>query len=115
MLIHLTKFIHVLLALSLLITTFFCLASNSIKNHKLILILSLVAAITGTLLVYPAHFTFHTPWIKAAYVLLGIFTLVILGLMRFKLKKITLIILLAILLIFIIHDAVTKTTLLKFL
>jgi len=91
------------------------------------LVLCLFAMITGTLLVIPKHFTFHTPWIQAAYLLLlcaglGIFSLILLKKKRilkkgnepFSRKERAVwqfaYFVLAIVLIGIIHDAVTKTT-----
>jgi hypothetical protein len=121
MLIHFTKFIHVLLVLSLLIATFSCLVLDSTavsityfrKHHKLILILSLLAALTGTALIYPKHFTFATPWIQAAYLFVMIFMVGILVLMRYNTKKRWFrlgYLLLSILLIVVVHDAVMKKT-----
>ncbi len=71
------------------------------------------ALITGTLLVHPRHFTFHTPWIQAAFVLLGIFFGGMLLLQTVKNKKAvaTLWIALLIILVFMTHDAVSKSML----
>lgn len=123
MIINLIKFIHVLLALSLLGLTGYCLTITNAHqtkkfiflNNKLIII-SVFALITGTLLVYPKHFTFHTPWIQAAYILLLFYILTIKLCMLFF-KKITypsmwrfIYTVLIMILIIIIHDAVTKKT-----
>jgi uncharacterized membrane protein YozB (DUF420 family) len=80
---------------------------------RIILWLSLFALITGTLLVHPKNFTFHTPWIKAAYLLLIAFSLGILMLKKYIINPYLLrfsYFILLIILIFITHDAVTKTT-----
>lgn len=125
MIINFIKFIHVLCALSLLGLTGYCVTriGDSYDNKKLnhlnknLLIISVIALLTGTLLVYPKHFTFHTLWIQTAYLLLITYCLII---MIFK-EKITkpwtgrsLYTLLMIILILITHDAVTKNTVLSF-
>lgn len=135
MLTNFIKFIHLLLTLSLLGSTFFCILLIGFKkfnrprfyqSSKVILVLALLAALTGTLLVHPRHFTFHTPWIRAAYLLMTCFALSILTLMQFNKKSKTSVnglmterkyglwlvvyLFLAIMLIGVIHDAVTKTT-----
>ena len=68
--------------------------------------------ISGSLLIYPKGYTFHTHWIQAAYLLLSIFVLSIFLLKYLKYFKYLKIIyfILILLLIFIIRDAVTKTT-----
>jgi uncharacterized membrane protein SirB2 len=75
---------------------------------------SLFAILTGTLLVYPKHFTFHTPWIQAAYLLVTIFSLGILTLQKKnkipRLIKLFSYLILIVILIGVIHDAVTKST-----
>lgn len=131
MLIHFIKFIHVSLSLMLLGSAVFCLVVMISKKfataqlsrfdiifqvNKLILLFAIFAMLTGTFLVYPKNFSFHTPWIQAAYLLGFIFCLGILFLIFFKKKIKNKIIwfclysfLLAIL-IAITHDAVTKTT-----
>ena len=123
MLTHFIKFLHVFIALGLLGLTFLCFALNGPQNltkevrfNKILLILAPFALITGTLLVYPKQYTFHTHWILAAYALLGIFcSLVIFALLLQKkftsqwLWKTLYFILLGIL-ILIVHDAVTKTS-----
>jgi hypothetical protein len=134
------KFIHLLLTLGLLSSAIYCLIvigsrqfatrvssrQNLFRLNKIILILGLFAMLTGTLLVIPKHFTFHTPWIQAAYVLLMIFGLGIASLALLKKKRLfqkdrvisrkerlgwqVAYLILIIILIGIIHDAVTKTT-----
>jgi hypothetical protein len=88
----------------------------------------LLSVFWGTVLVYPKHFTFHTPWVVAAYLLSATFFAVY-GLIIVLRKKIChqahskftklllhlLYALIFIMLIFIIHDAVTKQTYLTFL
>lgn len=129
MFIDVIKFIHVMLALSLLgLVATHALRSRAmghaiVSEHvngfiRHIIPLSLLALLTGTLLVYPKHFTYHTPWIEAAYTLLITFILIWFAL-HFLAKRraiprwlgsfiyiISLVILLG-----IIHDAVTKTVL----
>lgn len=133
-LIDLIKFIHLLLTVSILGLVIYCfilLCSNSFRKksdarrqniiqiNKLLLIAVFFAVLTGTLLVYPKHFTFHTPWIQAAYFLVSVFVLMIVMLIFFRKKqKIQLLwgliyFMLILLLVGIIHDAVTKTTLLS--
>ena len=121
------KFIHVLFILGLLGTTLYIVYAIHqplfpLRRFLLItLFLAIMSLITGTFLVIPRHFTFHTPWIQAAYLLLIVFFLGIAVLLftarrpmhRLKIwiYRATGLILITILL-FIIHDAVTKTTLL---
>lgn len=126
--------------MGLLITVFFAVKAVN-KPHQsaepkadqlfiinnLLLILTLAALITGSILVYPEHFTFHTHWILAAYALIILFGLNILLLMRLhqkhrkKQSPMTslqiaiwrlMYIVLAIILIIIMHDAVSRATLL---
>lgn len=114
------KFIHVLIALSLLGSTFYCVAFARLRSayvmriNTLLLCLGILALLTGTLLVYPKHFTFKTPWIIAAYLLLFVFCggLLLLNKMKFKIQSINklIYIFLFFVLILITHDAVTKTT-----
>jgi cytochrome bd-type quinol oxidase subunit 2 len=123
--INLIKFIHLLCTLSLLGGTLFCFATagkyKSIASplfHKIILYTCIAALLTGTLLVYPKHFTFHTPWIQAAYLLVFLYATIIILLNKFRDSSIyqyRIPILgtyfsLIILLILVIHDAVTKIT-----
>lgn len=121
------KFIHLLLTLSLLGSTLFCLIlvgfhfnfeQNALikRLNRIILWLLTFAILTGTLLIYPKHFTFHTPWIKAAYVLVflfgGLLSLLVVTRKKHQWQWLSGIcyFVLIILLIGIIHDAVTKTT-----
>jgi hypothetical protein len=124
--IHLIKFMHLLFALSLFATTFICLiytfspkfsASKRLNAHKLLLVFSLLAMISGTLLVYPKNYTFQTTWIQAAYFLLLLIGFIISLLIFFhkKPKRIWAVgyLIILLLLSLIIHDAVRKTTLLN--
>ena len=122
------KFIHLLLTLSLLGSTFLCLFLVSFKKNtfifseqnknlnRIILWLLVFAVLTGTLLIYPKHFTFHTPWIQAAYVLVFLCGALVSLLMSLNKKRkwpwlwSISYLLLALMLIGIVHDAVTKTT-----
>jgi hypothetical protein len=133
MLVNIIKLIHLLFALSLLgLTTYLSLLvattnfslGNAVLYQKILrlnkhlLIFAFCAMLTGTLLVYPKNFSFHTPWIQAAYLFVTIFSVGILGLIWAK-KTFVLqhrgmwfcsyLALLMILLI-VVHDAVTKTT-----
>jgi uncharacterized membrane protein SirB2 len=125
MMINLIKFIHIICALSLIGGTMLCFAYVSKhkaevtpSTHRIIAYISTLALLTGTLLIYPKHFTFYTPWIQAAYVLITCYAIVIAMLKRYKdypfLKnhKIILLIylLLLVVLMLITHDAVTKKT-----
>lgn len=120
MIINLIKFIHVLLALGLLGLTGYCVTLTHSKYlsffNKKILVISLFTLLTGSLLIYPKHFTIHTPWIQAAYLLLFIYGLIIALSIRLS-KSIPqlwiwriLYIILVFVLILITHDAVTKRT-----
>ncbi len=125
MLINALKFIHLILTLSLLGSTMCCLFLAGFQKTSLtaltplnraILWLLVFTALTGTLLVYPKHFTFHTPWIQAAYILVflsGALVSLLLALRRKNpwrwIGKVSYVFLL-ILLIVVIHDAVSKTT-----
>ncbi len=127
MLVYVLKFVHLLLTLSLLGSTLFCVILASFNVHperhtliarfsRLMLWLLLFALLTGTLLVYPKHFTFHTPWIQAAYILVFL-SGTLLSAIYFSRKK-TLprgvmyagFFVLLTILIAVVHDAVTKTT-----
>lgn len=124
--INIIKFVHILLALGLLGVTSYCLTLTSSKHrthllffNKYLLIISFFALLTGSLLVYPKHFTFHTPWIQAAYLLLITYGIT-LGLSIICSKKIAqawiwrcLYLTLIAILVIIIHDAVTKHTFLN--
>lgn len=113
--IYLLKFIHLLCTLSLLglIIYIVLFAPNRMKQlSRLMLYLSLLALMTGTLLIYPKHFSFHTPWIQAAYLLIVVFATGIIFLRRIEKKFLqrTGLIALSVILLLIVHDAVTKTT-----
>jgi len=131
MFVHFLKFLHLIITLGLLGSAMYCLILVGSKKivtasfnqqhsiaraNKLMLVLVFLAAITGTFLVYPKHFTFHTPWIQAAYVLVILFSLILVALLFFKTKYTSrwigqsVYLLLIVLLICIVHDAVTKTT-----
>ena len=132
MLINLIKFIHILLTLGLFGLTAYCLTFISsshftqTKNdsltylNKIILIFAFFAAMTGTLLVYPKHFTFHTPWILAAYVLVFVYSLGVCALILFRKQRkyrwlwYCVYGILILILVAVIHDAVTKNTFLLF-
>ncbi len=110
MLVSFIKFIHILSILGLIGLMFYS------KAHRILLILCGIALITGTLLVYPKHFTFHTPWIKAAYTLLFVFIFSLWALRKSKINNSFVNIgaysFLIALLVLTIHDAVTKSTIL---
>lgn len=118
--IHFLKFLHVLIALSLLGSTFYCIAfarpksAYTIRINNILLLFVFLALLTGTLLIYPKHFTFQTPWIMAAYLLLLVFSsgLLLLNKIKFKIQSVNklIYIFLFFVLILITHDAVTKTT-----
>lgn len=138
------KFIHLVLAISLVGMTLFnavytlglsrgknTRSKDSIRfgRHIDVTLFSLIGAtfILVSLMVYPSGFTFHTTWIKAAYLLLLIITVCLCISIPLKkslfqtpstIKRGGLYLLFAIMLIcfyMIIHDAITKQTLLRFL
>ncbi len=127
MFVDILKFIHLLLTLSLLGLTFVCLISVTLVDvkretlstlNRIMLWLLVFSVLTGTLLVYPKHFTFHTPWIQAAYVLVFLCGTLISLLLVFKPRRFVWgisYLLLALLLLGVVRDAVTKTTLFLFL
>ena len=113
MAVYFIKFFHLLFAMGLLGTVAFLFYSKNIRPwYKILFCFSFFALLTGTLLVYPAHFTFHTPWIKAAYLLLSMFIAGLVGLFLYpiKNKKLTkfIFLILFLLLLLITHDAVRK-------
>ncbi len=131
MVISFIKFIHIMASMSLLGCTFFCFARSVPKAsfdtaqqtmrliHKFLLLMVILAIMTGTFLVYPKNFTFHTPWIQAAYVLALIYLMLILLIIRTKSTLTThgfrfIYGVLVLILVFITHDAITKTTFLEF-
>jgi hypothetical protein len=97
-LISFIKFFHILCILGLLGSVIYCLALVGSRKfplsqpdtinrlHQVILLLALLALFTGTLLVLPKHFSFHTPWIKAAYVFTVIISLIVTCFMLFSKK-----------------------------
>lgn len=114
--INFLKFFHVLFALSLLgFTTYSFLFTHKMtqqKTNPFLFLIGIFALLTGTFLVHPKHFTFHTPWILTAYFLLFLFFLGIFVLNYCKnnyWRKLISIVLI-ILLVLIVHDAVTKLT-----
>jgi len=113
--INFLKFSHLVFILSLLGTTLYSVVSPKVKNTALIFWLSGLSILTGTLLVHPKHWTFHTEWIKAAYLFIFIFLLGIVAQHFIKLKNPALsrvfAIFLIIILCLVVRDAVTKTTL----
>jgi len=115
MFVYFIKFLHILAALSLLGVVFLCItAKKPPLTQKILFILAIVALVTGTALVYPKSFTFHTPWIMAAYLLLGIFGIFVLFLNKISNIKFAkgVYIFLFFILILIIHDAISKSTVL---
>lgn len=131
MLIHFLKFFHVLITVGLLGSALYCLILIFSKKaapahcvqhdqvtcmNKIMLLLLVLAMLTGTFLVYPKQFTFHTHWIQAAYFLslLCIFGISLLILFKKKIKMRSVwmfsYLVLIVILIGIIHDAVTKST-----
>lgn len=125
LLIHFIKFLHLVFALSLLGMVIYCFGMTrkitvpSTHRHtrllhlkKILLFASVAAALTGTALVYPKHYTFHTHWIQAAYGLIAIFIGSVFFSHKFKskLQWIALLTCLTIILVAIIHDAVMKQT-----
>jgi hypothetical protein len=133
-LVALIKCLHLLLTLSLIAAILYCVMLVTAKKFALnnaghqqkiyhtnrtILGLAALAVLTGTLLVYPRHFTFHTLWIQTAYVLVGLFISIVVWLIWVAKKQYVLAprtwlmmyLLLALILVIAIHDAVTKTSL----
>ncbi len=111
MVVHIVKFLHILTALGLFGAVF--LSLTTVTKHpflqKTLLLLSFIALLSGSILIYPKHFTFHTAWIMAAYLLLGFFVCIVLFLNKTKHTMMMYILLMTILLL-ISHDAVTKST-----
>lgn len=114
----LLKFLHIVVALSLVGTVISCgvsaIRGKFPERTRPLVALCLCALASGSLLVIPKHYTFTTPWIMAAYLLVSFFILItVLG---FFLKKnqrfltTAAYLILATLLVIIIHDAVTKST-----
>jgi hypothetical protein len=132
MLIDVLKFLHLLCILGIVGSTLYCIRLVATKkfalantNHqqkisllnRIIMWLVVFAIITGTLLVHPTNFTFHTPWIIAAYLLIAVFSfgMGMLQMMRKRFKQqprwVWLVIygLLMIVLMLVVQGAVTKT------
>ena len=71
------RFVHLLVAMGLFGTVIAGWLVPVRQLKKRLLATGMVAALTGTLLIQPGHYTLHTPWIQAAYLLLGIFLLLV--------------------------------------
>lgn len=123
MAIDLLKFLHLLFALGLIIALIYCVFFLSRKDyltarlHRPMIYLSVLAMLTGTFLVYPKQFTFHTPWIQAAYFFVLLLWVGLAFISYFKRKNNTPVWVLRLIyasllliLIIVTHDAVTKTT-----
>lgn len=74
--------------------------------------IGVLAGVTGSLLIYPKHYTLHTHWIIAAYLLLASFILLILysHKIRSRTAWVGFCTLSLLILITIVHDAVLKQT-----
>jgi hypothetical protein len=101
MIISFIKLTHMLFVLLLLGSTLYCgylacsrkyaLATQhyhkkTSRIHDLMIVSVVMALITGSLLVIPKNFTFHTPWIQAAYFFSALFAMGMLVLNRLKKK-----------------------------
>lgn len=105
------KFFHVLIALSLIGLTGYSIGNSKHAQNLALLVLCLLAIITGTFLVIPKGYHFHTDWIRAAYFLGLLFCGGILMVWnRGKWVRAGAFIFLFAVLIIITHDAVTKST-----
>ncbi|HSW68838.1 MAG TPA: hypothetical protein VLI69_01600 [Gammaproteobacteria bacterium] len=124
------KCIHLILTLGLLGSTFVCLILVSFRKsaflnlqddtitllNQIMLWLLVFAILTGTLLIYPKHFTFHTPWVQAAYLFVFLSGMLLSILIVFRKKRRWRWIwgmsygLLIIMLVCVVHDAITKTS-----
>ncbi len=149
---HVLKFFHMMCAVGLLMSVIYCVVAMPVvrrRKHNLnplvaelndpvqrrsdfilldqlnrnLLLLSVLAMMTGTLLVYPAHFTFSTPWIQAAYLAVTFFFIAVCYL-KARIPHVIFIkrkqqfyrfiySLLFMILLLIVHDAVTKMTFLR--
>lgn len=128
MFIDIIKFIHLLTTLGLIGLAVYCLAltlstqfaslfpnpSQKISRlNRAMLLLTGIALMTGTLLVYPKHFTFHTHWIDVAYAaVLAVGALLIIC-SRVKISRsVSLLFYLFLIIIFLVvtHDAISKST-----
>ena len=119
--ISILKFIHVLCVMGLLSLSAYCVVMKPsfMKIHRVPLYLlgmALFALITGTLLVHPKQFTFHTPWIQTALVstILLCTTMIVFTVFfartwkSFGIKVFYLVLLITF--IAIAHDAINKTS-----
>lgn len=126
MIIEILKFLHLLFALTLFGLVLFNFSTQlssrkmslSYKTDYFSLVVVLLLFITASFLVVPKGYTFATPWINTAFTLLTVITIQLFLSVYFKKKKSMLKkFLLAnygimiIILIMIVHDAVTKHTL----
>ena len=130
MYVDIVKFVHLLFALGILGIVLYRFAAVFAKKpldikyvtriNIFLLILGCLAALTGTLLVYPKHFTFHTSWIQAAYLLMSGFFAAVAALILLRHKKFFRLLcgvvyfLLLVVLVLVVHDAVTKMTFLSY-
>lgn len=124
---NIIKFIHLLAGTAILgvvISTWIYYFRNKkpfylILSECVILLLIPIQFITGTFLVKKLHYSFLTPWIVAAYILLGIIAILCFLTLYLKRKYYYLFeksflvinVIIVILLFLIIHDAVMKATL----
>ncbi len=128
LLVQLIKCIHLLLTLSIVGAIFYSFVAvfsprfetkrraMVIRLNKGLVGLIFFAGLTGALLIYPRHFSLQTPWIQAAFLLVSVCWVVLLGLLAIRHKTYYrwvcgfVYVLLILILIGVIHDAVTKTT-----
>jgi len=127
--IDLIKFLHLLFAIGLVGSIFFAFGmtnkitapTNKNINNKIIInklqktfiLIGILAAITGSLLIYPKNYSLHTHWIQAAYGLLTSCMLLVIyyaNKIKSRIHWLTFCSILLLLLIAIIHDAVMKQT-----
>lgn len=126
MLIDSLKFLHILCALTLFGCVLFNFVTSFIAPKKMLsvnidylsLVIIIVLFITASFLVIPKGYTFATPWINVAFTFLTIVMIQMCIVIYLKVKKNCLKNLLTlnygimlIILVMIIHDAVTKHTL----
>jgi len=70
-----------------------------------------LALLTGALLIYPKHYSFHTPWVQMAFIIVSIFILGIIVLFFYKkMDHAFFYSILLVLLILISQDAIRKIT-----
>jgi hypothetical protein len=131
MLIELLKFIHVSFALILIAAIIYSIVLTCSKKftraptrhqqtllriRRLMLMIVLMAVVTGSLLIYPKNFSLHTPWIIAAYLSALLFSTGLAAMTWMKKKFsnsrrwawLTLYIFLSFALLTLVHGAVTK-------